>query len=308
MDSEDMWKVGGYLPPGTSKFIGEDDVLSSPNENLCGPMEWMWKNIIDGQRDIPIAMHCFDDSLPGLITRGDRLQTIILPDTIHHGFAGAKQSRLYTLVNDTFSSANYSLQWKLVWPDGKVVDSGKDARSAEPGARLRGRLDLTLPDVAQRTTFTLQVRLSADGQCVSGEDHDIEVWPDKPIPPGALSRRLFLYDPKGTTAEALNASGAKFDKVDSLAAPDGDPAASALIIGENALDAAAAKAAACLTKFVDSGGRVVVLAQTVTIEGLPAKTALDPCEYVSQPYVRLPIHPALEGISSWDLHFWGPPA
>ena len=314
MDSEDMWKVGDYLPPATAKFMDEDDVLSSPNENLCPPMVWMWKSIIDGQRDIGIAMHCFDDSLPGLITRGDGIQTFIMPDTVHHGFAGAKQKRSYTLINDMFHGVNFTFAWKLVGPDGKSVADGKDSRDVGPGGLLRGWLPLTLPEVAQRTKFTLQLRLSSDGQFVRGEDRDIEVWPDKPVAAGAIARKVFLYDPKGATAEALKSAGVTFvpadarrgESISALAAPAGEASAAVLVIGEGALDEKTAKQAAGLTKFVEDGGHVVVLAQKFALEGLPAKASMETREWVSQPYVRLPIHPILEGITSWDLHFWSP--
>jgi hypothetical protein len=306
MDSEDMWKVGDYLPPATAKYMDEDDVLSTANENLCPPMVWMWKSIIDGQREMGLAMHCFDDSLPGLITRGDGIQTFVMPDTVHHGFAGAKQTRSYTLINDEFHGVNFTFTWKFVGPDGKPVTDGKDSRDVGPGALLRGWLPLTLPEVTQRTKYTLQLRLSSDGQFVRGEDRDIEVWPNTPVAVGPTTRKIFLYDPKGATAEMLKSAGAAFESVSALSAPAGEASASVLVIGEGALDEKTAKQAAGLTKFVEDGGHVVVLAQTVAPEGLPIKAGLDPREWVSQPYVRLPIHPILQGITSWDLHFWSP--
>jgi hypothetical protein len=79
-----------------------------------------------------------------------------------------------------------------------------------------------------------------------------------------------------------------------------------LVIGEGALEDTAAhhQQMAAMARFVEDGGRIVVLAQTVQPHGLPATTTMEPREWVSQPYVRLPIHPVLEGVTSWDLHFW----
>ncbi len=307
MDTEDVWGVSGELPPGTSRFVGEDAVLS-PSVGSAGPIIWMWKQRFDGQRDLGMAIHNFHEHGAGMLTRGYAIQTFIMPDVVHHGFSGRKMVRLYSLLNDLFHPAKLALKWKMVGPDGKAADgaNGTDEQTLGSGQTGRGALTFTLPSVTKLTKFTLQLRLESDGKFVCGEDRDIEVWPDSPIPAGPLARKLTLYDPKGDTAKAFKFANVEFASAAALASPAGDASANALVIGEGALDATTARQAAVLGKFVEDGGRVVILAQTVLPLGLPAATMLENREWSSQPFVRLPIHPVLAGITSWDLHFWAP--
>ena len=60
-----------------------------------------------------------------------------------------------------------------------------------------------------------------------------------------------------------------------------------------------------LSDFVNRGGRILVLSQSVTPGGLPAKATLEPREWESQSSC-VPTHPILRGITSADLHFWAP--
>jgi Tfp pilus assembly protein PilF len=316
MDNENLWKVGDYMPPGTSQYMGEECVLAPFLDENAGPMIWMWKQDFDAHRDLNMAVLCNHDSKPGTITRGHLLQTFIMPDVVHHAFSGRTLTRRYSLLNDLFRPAAMSFRWRLVGPDGATVREGAAEREMAPAETWRSALSFTAPDVAARTRFTLQLRLHSEGEFVCGEDRDIDVWPSsakatagKPVAPvavGPLSRKVFLFDPTGKTAAALKAASCAFVKLETLAAPKGEPGQAVVVIGEGALNAGSAKDVANLGAFADEGGRILILAQTVTPQGLPARVALESREWTSQPYVRLPNHPVLDGIDSWDLHFWAP--
>lgn len=306
MDNENLWKVGEYMPPGTSRFMGEEAVLAPFMDENAGPMIWMWKQDFDAHRDMNMAILCNHDSKPGTVTRGHLLQTFIMPDVVHHAFSGRTLTRHYSLLNDIFRAAAMSFRWRLVGPDGTAVREGAGEREMAPAETWRSVLSFTAPDVAARTRFTLELRLHADGEFVCGEDRDIDVWPDTPVAVGPLSRKVFLFDRTGKTADALKAASCTFEKLETLAAPKGGPGQAVVVIGEGALDAVSAKDVAGLAAFADEGGRILVLAQTVTPQGLPARVGLESREWTSQPYVRLPIHPVLNGLREWDLHFWAP--
>jgi Tfp pilus assembly protein PilF len=317
-DTENQWKVAGYQPPGSCKFMDEENVLSPSLEASAGPVMWMWKQNFDGHRDLNMAIHSNHEETVGTITRGQLLQTFIMPDTAHHGFAGRKFVRNYSILNDLFRPAEMSFKWRLVGPDGNKVLDGTDEQKMESGTTHRAVLSLTLPAVAARTKYTLELRLYSEGQFACGEDRDIDVWPDTPPAVGEAARKVVLFDPKGNTAKLLQTAGVKFETSPSVTPPAGEPSACVFIIGEGALneDAAkpannssesmAGKQAAGLAPFVDKGGRVLVLAQSVLLQGLPVKTGLEPREWVSQPYVRMASHPLLKSVTSWDLHFWAP--
>ena len=303
LDSEDLWCVGPTIGGGLSKFVGEEAMLARC-QAMDPAMVWRWKQDFDGQRDIGMILHSDHDMAAGTVTRAHMLQTFLMPDVSHHGFAGQKLTRPYALLNDQFHNAKFAFNWSLVGPDGKSAADGVENRDMTTGQTQRGSISFTLPTVEKRTTYTLQLRLEADGAFVYGEDRDIDVWPAAAIPAGELSRKVFVYDPKGDTGKAIADAGVKFETLKELAAPAGEATGSVLIIGEGALDESSAKQTPVLGKFADDGGRIVVLAQTVLAQGLPASTMLEPREWVSQPYVRLSIHPVLRGVTSWDLHFW----
>ncbi|MBT3374496.1 MAG: hypothetical protein HN742_36030 [Lentisphaerae bacterium] len=305
MDTENLWKTGGYMPPGFTKVIGEEDVISPAVDSGRGEIVWFWKQNIDAHRDlgcnsISTYLHA------GTHSRGNVSRCFIMPDTRHHGFARRPYRQRYSLHNDTFEPARYVLSWTLTGLDGKV-----HAKEAAPPCEMttgdlqRGEFSIDLPDVDERTPFTLTVRLEANGRLAYSEERDIEVWPDTPVKMVSGPRTIALFDPSGQTAAVLQQGGLEFEDVGALAAAAGKSASSVLVIGEGALDEKNADLSP-LQPFVEKGGRVLVLAQRVTPLGLPADTKLEPREWSSMPFVRLGDHPILEGISSWDLHFWQP--
>ena len=311
MDTENLWKVGGYMPPGPSKFIGEEDVLSSAFDTTRGAMVWMWKQNLDAHRDLGVS----SVSSYGPRRREYSLQCFIMPDYTHHFFSGAEVSRAYSLHNDLFVPAKFSFQWKLLDAQGKVLAQIKDDRQMDSGDLQRGRMSIKLPSANARTTLTLKLTLLADGKMAYEEERDLEVWPNAPIAAGGkTARRLSVYDPRGATAKALTQAGVAFDTINFLTLPAGQVGSTALLIGEGAIDPATQADQERLSAYVQAGGRVLVLAQTPTtaselnrvLGNLPVNTTLETRQWSSMPFVRTPQHPALKGITSWDLHFWSP--
>lgn len=321
MDTENLWKVSNYMPPGLAKFVGEDDVLSPAVDSGAGPVAWMWKQNLDGHRDLGMSSVSVYGSIPAVTRRGYMLQTFIMPEMTHHGFSGQTITRRYSLHNDLMRPARLALRWRVLGPDGKPAVQGQDVRDMASGDLQRGVLSFKLPQVKQRTTCTLDLRLESTPPqseirnpkwtFAYGEQRDIEVWPDKPIRvlPSEVKnplRQVFLFDPKGQTAEVLKKASVTFKPLTDLSIPESEPKGSVVIIGEGALDESNAGQVASLAKFVESGGRVLILAQSVTPGGLPVATKLEPREWSSQLFVRVPTHPVVSGITSWDLHFWAP--
>jgi hypothetical protein len=97
-----------------------------------------------------------------------------------------------------------------------------------------------------------------------------------------------------------------FSQIGFLTAPSGEAASTTLIVGEGAIDEAAQVDQEKLSAFAQAGGRLLVLAQTKALDGLPVASGLESREWSSMPFVRTPQHPVLKGITSWDLHFWSP--
>jgi hypothetical protein len=266
----------------------------------------MWKTELDGHRDFGLSVVNAYSFLPGVVRGAFLEQALIIPENQHHGFAGSQQTRRFTIINSLFRSHDMALRWRLLAPNGNEEAKGKVSQTLSSGAIKRGEFAFTLPEVDQKTTYTLNVTLSSDGAFVCGEEWDIAVYPRKTPGPGALGRTVLLFDPQGMTAKALGALGVAFKQVASLASLPDSPGKAVLVVGEGALNPFNTGLTAPLAAFVERGGRAVVLAQEAAPANLPVETFLDPRKWSSQVFVRAGSHPIVEGLTSYDLHFWQP--
>jgi hypothetical protein len=313
MDTEYLWKCGDILmPPGPTRWVGEDDVLSPAVDSASGPIAWMWKTKLDGHRDLGVApINIYSDHAG--VQRGAYLdQTFIIPENQRRGFGGRTETRRYTVLNGVFRTADMRLSWDLRRADGKVLRKGRFRHRLPSGGQAGGEFAFTLPKVTKPTVHTLRATLEADGKFIAREEWDIEVWPDQPVPAGKLARQVVVYEP-GTsnsqqrmlkTSEALTAAGVAFQRMPDPGAPSTPPEQTLLVIGENALSASNVAHTASLAKFVAAGGRVLVLRQGMAPQGLPV--TLESREWSSQVFLRLPTHPVLAGLDPLALHFWQP--
>ena len=331
MDTEFLWKCGNYfMPPGPTRFVGENDVLSPAVDSSSGPIVWMWKTMLDGHRDMGISQTGSYSYHPGL-QRGAYLeQTFIIPENQHHAYGGTKETRRFTIVNSLFRPHKMTLKWKLLAPDGDEEDDDEVSFKMNSGDIQRGEFSFTLPKVKQKETYTLNVTLESDGDFVCGEEWDIEVFPALKKGFGTvagldgqkLERKLLLYDLQGMTEKALKALNLEYEPIKSFDNIPGNPSETTVIIGEDAIDQYSAPITASLANFVERGGKVLVLAQKAAPANLPVETTLDPRRWSSQVFVRAGSHPIISGefgpsgksqisnfqfpISSYDLHFWQP--
>ena len=142
MNTENLWKTGGMMPPGPTVVLGEDDVLSPAVDHFSGPAAWMYKQNLDGHRDLGCSVVAFYGGVcPS--RRGWMLQQFILPDMVHHGYSGSIVTRDYSLHNDLYVPARLRLEWRMLaptaaWrPRAKICTRCKVAISS--GARSASR-------------------------------------------------------------------------------------------------------------------------------------------------------------------------
>lgn len=320
MNTEHLWKVGGMMPPGPTRMMGEENVLSPAIDGGSGPAAWLHKQNLDGHRDLNCSVIAFYGGVcPG--RRGYMLQQFIMPDTVHHAYAGSKISRGYSLHNDLFVPAVVTLAYKLVGPDGSVHASGEDVYKMASADLQRGTISFNLPQVDKRTTFTLDLQMiskpadqpAAMGKVVYAEQRDIQTWPNKPIQPVITNknplRTVMLFDPAGKTAAMLKDAGIPLNMaqaIDEWNRPANSDSSWVFIVGQDAMTKENASDLSKLEGFVTRGGRVVVLSQKVTPGPLPIATTLEPRHAMSQLFIQAGDHPVLAGLSDWDMHFWAP--
>ncbi len=91
MNTENLWKVDKYMPPGLSKFVDEDDVLGPGIDTGRGPIAWMWKQNLDGHRDLGVSAVCNYTPVAGVAQRGNDCSASSCRTTritrLPHGFA-----------------------------------------------------------------------------------------------------------------------------------------------------------------------------------------------------------------------------
>ena len=315
MNTENLWKTGGMMPPGPTRMEGEEDVLSPAVDHSSGPAAWMYKQNLDGHRDLEAAICAYYGGVcPS--RRGWMLQQFIMPDTVHHAYSGATVTRDYSMHSDLYRPAEVKLEWKLLAPGGTPVAgaSGTDSADMTSGGVKRGTIKFAAPDVHESTKYTLDVRMYSDDKFAYGEQREIEVWP-KPNDHRASKSacNIIVFDPSGKTAAAIQSVCGEFQTVKSLGDVEDQPRMSILVIGEDALTETNAADVAKLDKFVSDGNYVVILAQKVTPVGLPIATSIEPKLWASQVFVECPMHPVFDAffmfrdyVKTWDLHFWAP--
>lgn len=306
MNTENAWKVDGLQPPGLSMVAGEDDILGPAVDSGRGAIVWYWKQIVDGHRDLGFSIVCNYTRVTGLAHRGHMLQCFIMPEHSHHYFSGQKLQRRYSLHNDLLVTSQYDFRWNFVDASGKSLAKGNDERTMDSGDMQRGQFSLGLPQVTERTRYTLRLELLADGKYAYGEERGIEVYPDVTPKLAALARKIALFDPSGKTAEVFKKAGIPFAVLDKLSAPEGKPLETVLVLGERALQGGVESAAGSLNALTEAGGRVVAMMQERLPPGLPIRTTLESREWCSMVFLRTPQHPILQGLDSWDLQFWAP--
>ncbi len=310
MDTENLWKVSAYMPPGLSKFVGEDDVLGPGIDSGRGPIAWMWKQNLDGHRDLGVSAVCNYTPVAGVARRGHSLQCFIMPDHTHHAFSGDQVRRSYSLHNDLFVPSDFAFQWDLLDPSGNVVGTRRADRRRMPSGGLRARASSRLPRRRsdRRSPFTL--RDAAPGRrralsTASGGSWTFGRGPATPIAaPRAKHRAL---RPGRRHRRRVPQGGPRLHAIGELSRARRRPGRHrpgyrrGRLAGRHGGARGKARRL-CGRRRPDrrAGPRPRLLG------GLPVRTALEPREWVSMPFVRTPQHPVLSGVTSWDLHFWNP--
>jgi len=303
MNNEHLWKCGTHMAPGMTEVCGETDFLGYAIDSASPTASWYWKMRIDGNRDLGVSLiHHYQQ--PGIQTRADLLRTFIMPDVAHHGFSGKPFVRLYKVFNDEMTPAKMQFKWELIGAAGDPLASENKVIAMKPGQKYNGTIQCTLPHVEQRSRFTLRTRLYADEKFITGQELDVDVWPDQPLNIGTLERKAYLYDPSGDTAKVLEACNVKFERLGELTAPSETADKTLIIVGEGAIHEGNASACFNLASYVSAGGRLIFLAQKVTPAGLPAATKLSASQWSSLCFNRMATHPILKGVTDWDLSFW----
>ena len=93
---------------GLHAVRGRGGRVSPAIDSGSGPVAWFWKQLLDGHRDLGVFTVSYYATISSTTRRGWVLQTFIMPDVSHHGFAGQTLLRKFSLHNDVFQKAHFA--------------------------------------------------------------------------------------------------------------------------------------------------------------------------------------------------------
>lgn len=183
------------------------------------------------------------------------------------------------------------------------------------------KLSINIPAIISDGSYRLIGKIISRGKIVSTNfdklfiaHKDFIASSVKPL------QSIFLYDPNGKTSESFNKLSIRFQKINSF---KNIPAASLLVVGENAAGDALSANATTIKQFIKNGGRVLCLRQDENhlpninkILSSPVKNVTVPLDTPVYPppprpsrngyYVNpeRPDHPVFYGIDREQLKVW----
>ncbi|MFZ5830548.1 MAG: glycoside hydrolase family 2 TIM barrel-domain containing protein [Planctomycetota bacterium] len=179
-------------------------------------------------------------------------------------YPGAVVTRTLGVFNDTRRTDPLVLRWKVVLGDQEIAGGEKTYR-LEPGHRQIETIAFTMPAADRRVDGQLQLQLQVDGKRVFEDSKPLSVVPSPAAGSLLAQRALCVFDPRGKVEKWLSSRGQPFTRMSELGAiPEG---ARVVLVGRDAIDAAAKRTAVPkLVEFAAGGGIVVVLEHVQPLE------------------------------------------
>ncbi len=180
-------------------------------------------------------------------------------------YAGSTIKPVMYVINDADDGAalkNAVVECQLVAGNGREVQRWKPMKlpSIQHYSTWSSRLELELPPDLPTGDYKLIGIVSSGGRVISQNATACFVarkgWGGAE-PARGPGLPVFVYDPAGATASALEKLQIRFQRVSSLSAPP----LGALIIGELGWDAGANSAVPALKDYIRNGGRILCLRQ-----------------------------------------------
>lgn len=227
----------------------------------------------------------------------------------HNFYGGQVITRTADVYNDVLSPSQLTLTWSL-HDDEAELGRGEQRLTMEPAERRAVELALALPQVDTRRDVTLTLRITRAGQEVFSDSKQYSIFPPLRLePPGGVT--VGLYDPFGTTREALAQHGLQTTPVTDL--NQIPRPVNVLIVGADALSqqgparpviGAPTGERQGLLDWIRNGGRALVLEHSEYPVGVLPVTLVQRSSTMTFP--QMPQHPLLRGVRAEDLKWWRP--
>lgn len=237
--------------------------------------------------------------------------TTRIKEWTHNAFAGDSLTRTLTIHNDDVTdTSHFDLHWQFLHHH-EVLLQDEESFSAEPGFFTRLPLSLTLPDTTTRQELTLAINLYRNGELVELQTQPLSLFPPRTpltVPPGLT---IEVYDPGGTTANALTSQGLPFERRDSLDRTGQAPGL--LIIGPASYGKTTSQTTIdSLQNWVKQGGVVLVTGSQwfhppwLSPHRHPDYAVETSWIRSTMGFIRSPNHPVLSNLHKNDFKWWMP--
>ncbi len=196
-------------------------------------------------------------------------------------YAGAEFQPIVHIVNDddNFSDLkNVSLQYSIIDEANNEVFQNKiNVPLVKYYETFREKLNIKIPETITNGWYRLIGKIINENKVIS-ENEELIYIASKPGPHTVpdKSKNILLFDNDGKTSGALNALGIDFKPIKTF--NDITPA-DVVVIGENSADKTVAQSFAILKKFINNGGRLLLLKQG--FENWQQVNAITPVEIVN---------------------------
>jgi hypothetical protein len=226
-------------------------------------------------------------------------------------FAGTVVRRPLSVMNDSPTTREVEVRWRLAPVQGGWQVAGRYPASLEPAGRLRVDASLPLPALAAEVTpARFVIEIWEQDRLVFSATNDWNVRGRAPLsgPVRPMPGRVAVYDPGGETLQVLAQAGVKPTLLTQANAAYAANWAGLMIVGKGALrDPVSPTGSAmgqAILNYARQGGTVLVFEQEAYPQWLIPLSLTDHSATVA--FLRNPTHPALCGLGEKDLGHWLP--
>ena len=241
-------------------------------------------------------------------------------------FAGSTVNRMLTTLNDTMTAQRVLVTWRLLGPRDTILNEDHYSLALPPAGLERRRISFQLPAVSVRTPCRLVVETSVSGQFQHRDERMMEIFPT-PTESVRMTSTVGVLGLSSTSAATLQRI-VKTPLRNVRSAPD--LTGLKVLIVDGGVTELPVEMGKRVERFLDAGGRIVLLNGTSTPKWLPFQLELVPGEPSTQSKVDYedpplcipspswsasassvcilhasdPNHPILAGLGPLNLRFW----